>query len=821
MTTLDFLESLLPSQPRRRRGVSVVPRYSTETLEVRVLPAAGISILRDILPGNGRSLYSGGIGHESFVEFNGLRYFGADSGSTGYELWRTDGTEAGTEMFLELRPGAGSGAPSAFHVANGKLFFVATNSAGARSLFATDGTVDGTIQLAAAGVGIALGTIDTITYYYKPGLMATSGEFWRTDGTVQGTRKMSAGFADGGFGSSVIFDGTIFLSGDSISQPRVLYRIDSTTDSVVEISGTPVSIGEFREVGSLLFFSAAESAGGPLKLWKMTSASATPEAVQTSGTAVDSPQFLTSVNNTLYFSGRTTAEGHELWKSDGTSSGTVLVKDIQAGSSGSGVQWLTAVGSTLYFSATDTTHGQELWKSDGTPGGTVLVKDIASGAAHGSPSGLADVGGSLFFVAVNPSSGNPNAWLSDGSPAGTQPIDSTVVLLPENLRRIAATTFLFSAENNTFGREPFLLTSGTQLATPTIAASPATTNVQRPALTWNSVTDATRYEVWVRNTSTNISPYIRTTVTTNTFTPTADLGIGNFTIWVRAHGSVGTLPSAWSSPRNLAVISSPVLNPVETDQATGFPEISWPALKGASMYEIWVDRIDVPTSHINGLTTVSSSRYVAQFPNGRYQIWVRGIATDGLKGSWSSGRTYNSVQVPGLTGGTNPTFDHTPTITWTNVPGATTYEVYVLNLKTSARALHQQRIAGTAFTWPALTPSRYRYWVRVTGSTVWSRPVDISTDGRTTVLGPINSAVGNRPEITWRKVDGATQYRIWANHVGVRDQAISQTVAADSNATSIERFVPSALSPGSYRLWIQAIGPYTASWSVPVDFVIG
>ena len=52
--------------------------------------------------------------------------------------------------------------------------------------------------------------------------------------------------------------------------------------------------------------------------------------------------------------------------SDGTESGTVMVKNINSGSGSSIPTYLTAVGNTLYFRAFDVTNGIELWKSDGT-----------------------------------------------------------------------------------------------------------------------------------------------------------------------------------------------------------------------------------------------------------------------------------------------------------------------------------------------------------------------------------------------------------------------------------------------------------------------
>ncbi len=90
------------------------------------------------------------------------------------------------------------------------------------------------------------------------------------------------------------------------------------------------------------------------------------------------PSNFTEVNGTLYFTADNGTGGVELWKSNGTEAGTVLVKEINPmGSADPG--YLTNVNGTLFFAANDGTTGYELWKSDGTAAGTVLVKDLVAG----------------------------------------------------------------------------------------------------------------------------------------------------------------------------------------------------------------------------------------------------------------------------------------------------------------------------------------------------------------------------------------------------------------------------------------------------------
>ncbi|MBR9970880.1 ELWxxDGT repeat protein [Magnetospirillum sulfuroxidans] len=93
----------------------------------------------------------------------------------------------------------------------------------------------------------------------------------------------------------------------------------------------------------------------------------------------------------MFFAATDGTNGTELWKSDGTAVGTVMVKDINPGSSSSSPNHLTNVNGTLYFSATDGTNGTELWKSDGTAVGTVMVKDIRTGTVGSGPTYLVNI----------------------------------------------------------------------------------------------------------------------------------------------------------------------------------------------------------------------------------------------------------------------------------------------------------------------------------------------------------------------------------------------------------------------------------------------
>ena len=123
------------------------------------------------------------------------------------------------------------------------------------------------------------------------------------------------------------------------------------------------------------------------------------------------------IDGVVYFAANTRREGRELWRSDGTEAGTRLVADMSTGSASSSPGGFTKVNGRILFTADaviktgsgrngqTTFLGRELWRTDGTSAGTALVKDINLGFDSSSPSEFTVVDGTLFFTARTPALG--------------------------------------------------------------------------------------------------------------------------------------------------------------------------------------------------------------------------------------------------------------------------------------------------------------------------------------------------------------------------------------------------------------------------------
>jgi ELWxxDGT repeat protein len=365
------------------------------------------------------------------------------------KTWRTDGTVAGTRQLGSVRTGSTRGSQSRqqpFAVIDQKVFFSTRDSPCTETLWRTDGTSPGTLPLTALRTscdserappparGVRVGS----TLLFVAQNSSHGAELWRSDGTPAGTflvKDILPGSSSSLPGSLTEVNGRLFFYADDGMNGRELWKSDGTAAGTVLVkdifpggngsSGTIPGYssygGKLTAVGGLLYFTAEDGTHGE-ELWKSDGTAAGTVLLKDIfpgpyGSSVSTP---IALNGRAFFSADDGIHGEELWKSDGTAAGTVLVKDIVPGTQGSHADTEAALGvdGQLYFTARDELHGWELWKSDGTGAGTVLVKDLNPGAGDSWIAGFTPVSNGLVFAAYQDAHGF-ELWRTDGTGAGT------------------------------------------------------------------------------------------------------------------------------------------------------------------------------------------------------------------------------------------------------------------------------------------------------------------------------------------------------------------------------------------------------------------
>jgi ELWxxDGT repeat protein len=413
--------------------------------------------IKDINPAPGASSEP-----NNFELIGSTTYFTADDGTHGRELWRTDGTAAGTTLVHDINPGPGEGTRWAY-AHNGRLFLVADDGVHGFELWISDGTAAGTAMVTDILTGsagalelnydgmAALG--DTVFFAANDGVHGR--ELWRTDGTAAGTAMVKAVDTGSDWGVSylTVMGDRLFFLANSAGGPDGyrLWRSDGTAAGTIQVSDLR-NPEQLVVAGNRLYFAAHDSADN-FSIWSIDTSATTASFEGIVEYGEPGPYvYLFSVANLLYkdFGGPARWEGRlvtpnwtlqfrvapwmyldpynftevsgdvffayggELWRSAGGTGQPAQVYDINPGEASSHPSSLINVNDRLYFVADDGVHGREFWRHDPATGQTNLVADILPGTASLDPFHPYSNGSMVFFTGTDAEHGR-ELWVVPGT----------------------------------------------------------------------------------------------------------------------------------------------------------------------------------------------------------------------------------------------------------------------------------------------------------------------------------------------------------------------------------------------------------------------
>jgi ELWxxDGT repeat protein len=370
---------------------------------------------------------------------------------TASELWVSDGTTAGTFPLKQLVSGLPD--PTTAPVPAGSFAFFWTTD----GLWRTDGTAAGTARVKAiADLVPDRPGIDRTVYYLavSAGVLYTvlgTGDLVRSDGSPEGTtilHTFQAGYAVHELtplAGSLLFE----VDGTTDDPDTSLWRTGGTaaTTTTEKIATLPrfgtieviVPLGD-RAVFRVVYRTASSESS---EIW-VTDGTASGTALVTAPGPSDHNPFAVTAGRAFFGQPGADPRSNILWTTDATSAGTFPLRDFGAGPGSGAPLEQTAFGGRLLFSARTTPLAAPLFLSDGTAAGTVPLSQEALFAT-----GFTQVGGEVFFAAGGldlqipgiPPSQNA-LWKTDGTPAGTVRLADTLgFAFPKRLGR----SLLFTA----------------------------------------------------------------------------------------------------------------------------------------------------------------------------------------------------------------------------------------------------------------------------------------------------------------------------------------------------------------------------------------
>jgi len=346
----------------------------------------------------------------SFVVINDWLYFIADSMNVTEQLFKTDGTEEGTEWIADV-DNAGMENAHMLTASGGLLYYRTYRPTIGVELWVSDGTSEGTGMVKDICENWASFPHELTdfngTLIFAAEDCGIPGDLYRTDGTSANTIKIGGDGSQGlrAFGDTLYFKSTFEDYGDELARST---GIPGSVEMIQDINpGAGGSdIYHLTQVDTMIFFRAYNADYGA-ELFAYNQNTGIVDLVKdiwpgSSGSSF--PDELISYQGKLIFQGHDGVYGQELWISDGTEEGTRMIKNINEEPGGPPYghsyprRFYEAAG-LLFFQANDGENGTELWQTDGTEEGTIMVYNIGHTYNGSDPGGFTEINGYLYFYA--------------------------------------------------------------------------------------------------------------------------------------------------------------------------------------------------------------------------------------------------------------------------------------------------------------------------------------------------------------------------------------------------------------------------------------
>jgi ELWxxDGT repeat protein len=387
-----------------------------------------VSQVADIAPGAASAL--GEVVRFGLV--GAAAVFRASSDGSTFALWRTDGTAAGTYQIAPVEPDPNSATEFFGTASMGHLIFWAPTDSGPDDAWTTDGSSAGTMRLPISGASDTSLTLIGTHYY-----LAGSGNIWRTDGTAVGTMMLPGISYPLSLPEVVGDDSKLFiriLDPDAVHGNLYLYDLAAQTSThlLTYPWNAPASGGVYGYAQGLLYFDNEDPTNGH-EVWTSDGSvsgthilkNITPDSP--TATKGSEPSDFVGFNGLLYFAANDGNENRQLWKSDGSSVGTREFANLAGGALDSNPTDLFVAAGHLYFFAIDGSGAYELWNTDGTSAGTAALGAVSPRPVPfrlpGCDSKGVAVGSSIFFAGYDAASG-VQLWKTDGTASGTQRVSN-------------------------------------------------------------------------------------------------------------------------------------------------------------------------------------------------------------------------------------------------------------------------------------------------------------------------------------------------------------------------------------------------------------